>query len=186
MVGVLVLIAPHETHAQITEVNAGMHAGSFTRQGEGRDGTTGAYGGWIGIGVEQFRLEIDVVRSTTLQQRGSGCTDPLCMRSAPGTSLERNWAFAVAGLWQRRTTVPVAPHVLVGIGRLARTTSYNFDDPAIADHGPWRGGGGMLVAGAGLDFPTQSRFFGRVEYRFNLRTVEDMIHEFRVGGGVRF
>jgi opacity protein-like surface antigen len=186
MIAIFVLAAASHAHSQIIHVDGGVHGAALTRQGEGRDGTTGGYGGWMNIGGEQFRLDVDSTRSTTLRRVGIACVDPLCRRSALNTSFQREWMFGVAGLWRFRTTAPVTPHVLVGIGRLERTVCYDFSDPAIPDVGPWRSAHGMLFGGAGLDFPAESRFSGRVQYRFNLSSVEDTIHEFRVGAGLRF
>jgi opacity protein-like surface antigen len=185
IVAIGVLATAYETHAQITHVDGGVHAGSFTRQGEGRDGTTGAYGGWMSIGAERFRLEVDLARSTTLRETGSACVDNYCTRTAAGTSFEREWTFGVAALWHFRTVEPVVPYVLVGLGEITSRYSYDFDDPTIPDKG-WRSIQGTCVGGAGLDFPTRSRFFGRVQYRLNFRSIEEMFHQFRVGAGVRF
>src|SRR5258705_9129391 len=99
-IAISMLAASLEADAQVTRVDVGLHAGSFARQGESRSGTTGAYGGWLSIGVDHFRVAIDVLRSTSLRERGFACADPLCVRSEPSTSEEQNWAFAVAGVWQ--------------------------------------------------------------------------------------
>ena len=185
------LVIPANTQAQTATgagslyLDGGLLGGAVVRVGESWKGSAGGYGGWISVGGEQLRLEIDVMRSNKMKSSGTACVDHGCTQAAQGTSSIGAWIIGAVALWNFRVPGPAVPHVIAGIGGLRNVASYDFNDSTIPDTAS-RNTQNVFIGGIGVDFRTATPVFGRVEYRLNYASLDTTVHQFQVGAGFRF
>lgn len=185
-IALLLTVTPTHSWAQLSNVlsgDAGALWSNHTRHGESFDGSSNGIAGWFSLGTERFRLQFDVSR-TDWRSSGNACADPTCSRTTQAVHFERNWTTALAAQWRLRAAA-VAPHLLIGIGSIHRAFVEEGLDPAVGTILSSESNRLTLVGGVGLDFPRESRVFGRAQYLLNF-SVPESIHQLRVGAGVRF
>ena len=165
--------------------SGGMFAGALDIVGT--DQTETIVGGWLDIRFKQWALgqvELDFFQNRRREHRDEACPvddcseryerdaegrpqlihDPRRERK-PATESQRFRAFSVSIFKPFGVSRRVAPHYVVGFGRLTRHLAFNFDDPELAERKyRWKPWG--PVAGLGVDIVV-GRLAARLQYRID-------------------